>query len=86
MLLSHTVKVVKSVHADRDLSKKNVIARRETRNEELERQGRAFTCHQVASRMLKSLFEVQLGILPFTFSALCSTVTLTKHSLEVRRL
>ena len=34
--------------------------------------------------MLKSLFEVQLGFLPFTFSALCSTVILTKHSLEVR--
>ena len=37
---------------------KNVVAWRETRNEE--RQGRAFTC-------LKSLFEVQLLFFPHTF-------------------
>ena len=63
VLQSHSVKVVKSIHAYTEIFYKSVIiSRTETRETR-----RAFDCRQEL-RMLKSLFEVQLGFLPFTFS------------------
>ena len=82
ILLSHPVKVVESVDADRDLSKK---CHRQEGNQKQGETGLAFTCHQVALRTLKSLFEVQLGILPFTFSALCETLKIDHFSVNCYR-